>query len=122
MSTWLELGVFAILTAATAVGMAEALRQAPLVRRWNEDGVKPWACDLCMTFWLTLVVVLLAVVVRGEMQWIGAWMPAFAVAYSWLTRVTPAPPASGDFGGIPGEPPTVSPGAGPSTDDHGDSE
>lgn len=90
---WFELGAFVFLVAATAVGATEAIRKAPLIRGWNEQGIKPWACDLCMSFWLTLIVVLLAVVVPSEPQlyWIGAWMPAFALAYSWLTRVTPVP-------------------------------
>ena len=109
----LELGLFAILAAATAVGAAVAVRQAPFIRRWDELGVKPWACDLCMSFWLTLAVCALGAFLPEQLElWrLWAWMPAFAIAYPWLARVRPAPPEEG-FGGFPDEPPTSSP-AGP---------
>jgi len=104
----LELGVFVLLVAATAVGLATAIRVAPVVSTWNEMGVKPWACDLCMTFWLTLIVVLVAVFVpyNTRPEALFAWMPSFALAYTWLVRINPMPET---FEGLPDEPPTVPP-------------
>jgi hypothetical protein len=108
VSSLLELLIAVPLVAATAVGIATAARHAPIIRGWNERGVKPWACDLCMSFWMTLVV---AAAGAWWAPWfIGAWMPAFALAYASLTRLTPMPDG-GDFAGIPDEPPTTSPSA-----------
>lgn len=106
----LELALFAFLAAATAVGFVIALRQAPHVRDLNERGVKPWACDLCMSFWSTLAICALASLMddRDELPWkLWAWLPAFAIAYPWLARVNPMPSDSLDPG-LP-EPPTSSP-------------
>lgn len=110
MTHLLELGLFAFLTAATAVGFAVAVRQAPVIRGWNERGVKPWACDLCMSFWTTLGVCALGAFLpeQDDLGRLWAWMPAFAVAYPWLARVNPLPPDGGPDPGIP-EPPTTPP-------------
>ena len=107
MDLLLELLVAVFLVAATAVGATVALRKAPLISGWNEMGVKPWACDLCMTFWLTGILCAFAVFVPYETrpEAIGAWMPSFALAYTWLVRITPMPEP---FAGIPDEPPTSS--------------
>ena len=109
MSALLELALFAILAAATAVGFVIALRQVHPVSAWNERGTKPWACDLCMSFWSTLAVcALAAVLLDPERLW--SWMPAFAIAYPWLARVNPIP-SDGPDPGVP-EPPTSSPARG----------
>ncbi len=101
----LELALYALVAGATAVGTTEAIRQAPYIRDLNERGVKPWACDLCMSFWVTLIVALLGAFLpeQAEPGRLWAWMPSFAVAYTWLTRVTPAPPDGGGFPGLPDE-------------------
>lgn len=106
MSTLLELALFAILAGVTSVGAVVAVRQAPLVRGWNERGVKPWACDLCMSFWMTLLIVGIGIFSANHppLEWLGAWMPAFTISYTWLTRVTPAPPDAAV--GFPDEPPS----------------
>ena len=93
MGAVIELALFSLLAAATSVGAIEAIRKAPVISRWNEEGVRPWACDLCMSFWGTLTVCLLVILVpedgRGEA--LLGWLPSFALAYTWLTRITPLP-------------------------------
>lgn len=37
-----------------AAGMTVLIRVLPGVSFWVEHGVKPWACDKCMSFWLIL--------------------------------------------------------------------
>lgn len=119
MNQLLELGLFALLVAATSVGAAVAVRQAPVIRRWNEDGVKPWACDLCMTFWLTGIVCAVGAFLpdHDELWRLWCWMPAFAIAYPWLARINPMPEADGDFPGLPHEPPTMPRSGEPDGDD-----
>lgn len=119
----LELGLYTLFNAATAVGAIAVVREAPLVRGWNERGVKPWGCDLCMSFWMTLAIAILGAWGPLRSGWLGfySWMATFAVTYSWLTRLTPLPSETIDPG-IPEEsgPPTESP-RGPA-DDAGESE
>jgi hypothetical protein len=102
----LELALYALVAGAAAVGTIEAIRQAPGIRDLNERGVKPWACDLCMSFWMTLLIAIVAAFLPEQLELgrLWAWMPSFAVAYSWLTRVTPAPPDGGGFPGLPDGP------------------
>ena len=100
MNDLIELALFALLTAATSVGLALVLRQVYPVSAWNERGIKPWACDLCLTFWLTGLCCGWGAVVELERLW--AWMPAFALAYPWLARVNPMPDDDADPG-IPKE-------------------
>lgn len=86
-----------------AVGLTVAIRAVPPFSRWNEKGVKPWACDLCMSFWGTLLFVVTQTVV-GEGPYIEsglAWMPAFALAYGIVQRIVPTP-----MGGPPIDPPS----------------
>lgn len=88
-----------------AVGITLVLREVPPVSRWNEQGVKPWACDLCMSFWCSL---LCLGVGRGFGQVTSAeaflaWMPAFVVAFWVVQRVRPVP-----MGEPPIEPPSGS--------------
>lgn len=105
-SSILELGLYALFGAASAVGAITALRQAPLIRDWNEEGVRPWACDLCMSFWVTLGIAVLGYLGAPEVteRVFWAWMASFALAYTWVTRLTPAPPDGGEFPGLPDEP------------------
>ncbi len=106
MSAFLELGLVSILAGVTSVGTIVALREAPFVRDWNEAGIKPWACDLCMSFWMTLLIVVIGIFSSNHPrpEWLGAWMPAFTISYTWLTRVTPAPLDTA--AGFPDEPPS----------------
>lgn len=92
----------AIAAAFGSVGFTVFLRVVPPVKGWNERGWKPWACDLCMSFWCTAV----CLGVGAAMHRVStgdaflAWMPAFAVAYGIVQRIVPPP-----MGGPPIDPP-----------------
>lgn len=92
LTTMGELGLLVILTAAAAVGGTAVLRVLPGLADMNERGIKPIACDLCMSFWLTGCDLVLMAWINERFELLVAWMPAFALAYTWLTRLTPAPP------------------------------
>ncbi len=40
---------------ATAAGIVPLVRQISYVKGWMLAGIKPWVCDLCMSFWSTLI-------------------------------------------------------------------
>jgi hypothetical protein len=88
-----------------AVGLTLVLREAPPIARWNEAGVKPWACDLCMSFWCSAICLVVAAA-AGEInppQAFFSWMPAFVIAFAIVQRVRPVP-----MGGPPIDPPSGS--------------
>lgn len=83
----------AIAAALGAIGLAVVLRALPPFSRWNEQGVKPWACDLCMSFWGSGIALGVAAVF-GYLLPVEAgllWLPTFAGAYAGLQRVVPSP-------------------------------
>jgi len=76
-----------------SVGLTLVLRFLPPVSRWNEAGIKPWGCDLCMSFWCSALCLGVGAA-AGEItppQAFFAWMPAFVVAYGIVQRINPPP-------------------------------
>lgn len=84
----LELLGRAIAIGSTAAGAVHAIRTLPPVARLVERGVKPWACDVCSAFWLTVFVG--APLGLLDLWWWFATPPAYALAL-WLTRFLGAP-------------------------------
>lgn len=95
-----------VFVALASVGLTVALRAVPPFSSWNERGVKPWACDLCMSFWGTLIFSALSWYAGLAQQNEAAfgWMPAFALAYGTVQRIVPPP-----MGGPPVDPPWSEP-------------
>jgi hypothetical protein len=79
----LELLLRALLVGATAAGLVHAVRTLPPVERLVQRGVKPWACDVCMSFWCTLLVVGASGLLG--LDWLLAAAPAYPVAL-FVTR------------------------------------
>lgn len=92
----LDLVLTTLLVAAGAVGLTIIVRNAPGVRRWVQEAKKPWACNVCMALWTTLVVDMLFVIVLRAEHLGLAFLPAYALAFNALQRMAKAP-----------EPPTV---------------
>lgn len=44
-----------VLIALSAAGLIQLLRQIPWVQRQMLAGHKPWVCDLCMSWWTSLI-------------------------------------------------------------------
>ena len=53
-SSWEIVGA-ALALGLSVAGAIQVIRALPYVRGWVLRGVKPWSCDLCMSFWLSLV-------------------------------------------------------------------
>lgn len=51
----LETVAAAVVIALTALGLIQLLRQIPWVQRQMLAGRKPWVCDLCMSWWTSLL-------------------------------------------------------------------
>jgi len=67
--------VTTVLLALSAAGLVPLVRVVPWVRRWVEQGRRPWACDICMAFWGTLL--------AGAFWWgLGAPWSAVVPAYA----------------------------------------
>lgn len=42
----------ALIVGLTTFFVVRTLRVLPAVRDWDRAGRRPWACDVCMTFWV----------------------------------------------------------------------
>lgn len=83
--------------ALTVPGLVTAVRALPWVSEKVVAGVKPWSCDICMTFWGTALVTVVAATATLDGYVILLAGPAYTVALVVLERVLHAPP--------PGPPP-----------------
>lgn len=93
-----------LVSALGSVGLTVALRAVRPFSVWNENGVKPWACDLCMSFWGSALCLVIGAC-AGRVGFLDAfflWMPAFAVAYGTIQRIVPVP-----MGDPPIDPPSA---------------
>lgn len=90
-----------ILVAALVIGMSAAslppiVRAAPFVQTWMLRGLKPWACDLCMSFWSTIIATTFWSIFSEASFFAG--FPAFVVTFA-VVRLN-----SEHFGPPPGFP------------------
>lgn len=95
---------WAFIVATSAAGVVPLVRQIPEVHQRMLEGIKPWVCDLCMSFWATLFATLF------WWCWMNAPLvsivPAFALTFFLVRKnsdpVGPAPtlPELEDMGGI----------------------
>lgn len=72
-----ELLVWVILVALTAGGLIQLARQLPWVDAQMMAGKKPWVCDLCMSWWTSLLSTL-GWILLDNAPW-RAHLPAFAL-------------------------------------------
>lgn len=85
--------VYAFLfVALTVPGFVRAVRTLAWVDEKVVAGVKPWACNVCMTFWsIVLVWGPLALLAWGP-EAVVVLPPAYTVAFVLLERVLEKPP------------------------------
>lgn len=85
----------------TVPGFVLATRALPWVDEKVLEGVKPWACDICMSFWSTVLWGLIAAIFFGR-DALAAAPPSYTIALAllgFMSRPSAAPPSS-----FPGEP------------------
>lgn len=90
--------VTAILIGLSAAAIPPFVRAIPLVQVWMMQGRKPWVCDLCMSFWSTLLA-------SGVACFMGA--PAVAGIPAWAVTFFIVRKNSDPIGPPPGMPELV---------------
>lgn len=80
------LEILQVIAAALLIGMSAAavppvLRALPFISDWTARGIKPWACDLCMSFWSTVLSTLIWSWTTGLLWFsgFGAFIVTFAI-------------------------------------------
>lgn len=94
-----------------AAGATVLVRVLPPVQPLVERGLKPWACDFCMSFWLVLIGCVALPFAAGALRYklaaVEVWLAgpaAYGLALLVLRKLTDPmgpPPAFGGDGGIP---------------------
>jgi hypothetical protein len=100
--------VVTLAIALTVPGFIFAVRALPWVDRQVKAAIKPWVCDICMSFWGTVIFTLLAVHLAHNLWLLLCAGPAYTLAMiilSFMERPTsmpaiPAPPPPPAEGGI----------------------
>jgi hypothetical protein len=92
---WLRLIIEIAILALTVVSIVSLLRALGPIRRMVERGTKPWSCDVCLSFWVTLAAacatyfLLVALGSPVEPQMALAILPAQGLALLILSRIRP---------------------------------
>lgn len=87
----LELAALTLFTAMTVPGVVVAVRALPPIEREVDELKKPWACDICMCFWSTAILVLFAAMVLWRADVLLVAGPAYPLSMVYL-RFVQAPP------------------------------
>lgn len=87
--------LWSLLVGATSAGMTAAIRELPSVYKKMMERKKPWACDICMSFW-TVGLLGLGLSIWGERELILVCGPAYPWALWVLCKISapvgPPPP------------------------------
>ena len=78
---------YSFLFGLTAASLVTVFRAVPPGKTLAATGRKPWACDVCMSFWMTILVALVACSVRNSAA--DAWtaIPGYMVCL-WFLKQT----------------------------------
>ena len=91
-----ELVGAALALGLTVAGVIQVIRALPGVRRWVLNGVKPWACDLCMSWWISFLTTGAVVGVLEDPAWTLPLFPAVTISI-WITGRMKVPGAFPDL-------------------------
>lgn len=86
-----DLTLYVVLVALSAASIVPVVRALPGIQGWVQRGIKPWACDLCMSFWSTIFTTVVWMRIAGLPVYVG-W-PAFVLAFA-MVRANGAPLSS----------------------------
>jgi hypothetical protein len=88
MAEPLDILAWALAVGATAAGLTVAVRALPPVQRWMFQRQKPWACDVCMSFWTTAAVGGALAIAKHDPSLLLACGPAYPWALQVLHTLT----------------------------------
>jgi hypothetical protein len=80
---------WALFVGSTAAGLVVALRALPPVERRILSAQKPWACDVCMSFWIVSIITIFVGASQGRELLLCAG-PAYPLCL-WVLRQITAP-------------------------------
>lgn len=80
---------WALFVGLTAAGLIVALRALPPVEHKVWAAQKPWACDVCMSFWVVGIANVFLVATHGPVMFLCAG-PAYPLCL-WVLRQITAP-------------------------------
>jgi hypothetical protein len=86
----ISLLTWAVFVSLGIPGVVLAVRKLPGVDTKVLAGVKPWACDVCMCFWVGAILTLEAAAVAWDLRVLAVAPPAYTLALL-LLRVMQAP-------------------------------
>lgn len=86
----IDLLVWTALVALAIPGVVQAVRALPWVSRRVFENVKPWACDICMSFWIGALATIGAAALAHDLRVLAVAPPAYTIALLVL-RVLQAP-------------------------------
>ncbi len=115
MDPW-HLLAWSVVIGSTAPGVAIVVRALSAVEKLVLEGKRPWACDVCLSWWMVAATTLVAGLAAHDLEVLWAAGPAYPLAYKligWLSQPVSSPPP-----GFPelAEPP-AEPAAPPSDDE-----
>lgn len=84
----LDIMLWAIILGATSAGMTVAVRALPFIRKRIENQEKPWACDICMSFWTVGLLGLNLAMWKMQPELLVVCGPAYPWAMWVLCKVT----------------------------------
>jgi hypothetical protein len=83
----IELLVCAVGLGATVAGFVTALRALPMVQKAIMARKKPWACNICMSFWSTGAAAIGLAVFKNDVVLLLSAGPAYPVALWILSKL-----------------------------------
>ena len=93
-----------IIVAWSTMGAVLVIRALPGVGRLVLEAKKPFACDLCMSWWTSIAICGIASWLFQDLLWFVCVLPSVATGVWTLGRMYPAP-SGGSFPPLPGEEP-----------------
>lgn len=84
-----------VFVALTAPGVIVAIRALPWVERKMMAGVKPWACDICMSFWTVAWLCSIAAALLGDWRFCFTAGPAYSSVLWLLGQLQKSQPPPG---------------------------
>lgn len=81
--------------AAVAYSLIRLMRILPGIKSWYEEGIKPIACNLCMSFWITVMLAAIVYLQSGSWEVCWGWPVGWSLAsilLDWYESLRRAPP------------------------------
>jgi len=85
---------WSVVIGSTAPGVAIVVRALSAVEKLVLEGKRPWACDVCLSWWMVAATTLVAGLAAHDLEVLWAAGPAYPLAYKllgWLSQPVSSP-------------------------------